>query len=107
ARRRGAGRGVRTREGTRTKDRGEPASISCAYCRAVSLPVCPALAGLRDTRCRKSILRARRGSGQTIFYLYVVSAFPPPLRLFSPELRRDLAEARSAKAGRRTTGRSG
>src|SRR5712671_7130994 len=36
------------------------------------------------------------------FHSSVVSAFPPPLWLFSAELRRDLAEARSAKAGRRT-----
>jgi putative CocE/NonD family hydrolase len=34
--------------------------------------------------------------------LYVVSGFPPPLRLFSAELRRDRAVARSAKAGSRT-----
>ena len=39
---------------------------------------------------------------------YVVSGFPPPLRLSSAELRRDLAEARSAKAGNRThTGTNG
>ena len=33
---------------------------------------------------------------------YVVSGSPPPLRLFAAELRRDLAEARSAKVGSRT-----
>lgn len=33
---------------------------------------------------------------------YVGSGFSPPLRAISPELRRDQAEARSAKAGSRT-----
>jgi hypothetical protein len=31
-----------------------------------------------------------------------MSGFPPPLRLFDAELRRDRAEAQSAKAGSRT-----
>ena len=32
----------------------------------------------------------------------LVLGFPPPLRTIAAELRRDLAEARSAKAGNRT-----
>jgi hypothetical protein len=37
-----------------------------------------------------------------VLLTYVVSGFPPPLRLSATELWRDLAEARSAKAGSRT-----
>src|SRR5437660_7376990 len=58
-------------------------------------------------RMRTLLMRAAATAALACFALlvtpgYVVSAFPPPLRTVSPELRRDLAEALRAKAGRRT-----
>ena len=57
-----------------------------------------ALARRYQLRTRIIGIATRRTGGQ-----YVASAFPPPLRAMMTELRRDRAEAQSAKAGRRTS----